>query len=205
MKPSQDDIIPLAAGESPPLPGAVKVRGPILPARAGRLSARSKARKAALDVLYEAELRSREPVEVMRDQLAAGELVRDFTQQIIVGIKEHHVDIDQRIAESASSDWTLERMPAIDRNLARIAMWELDYTQVGIDAAISEAVLLANQLSTDSSVAFLNGLLARAAQTRPQADGPVESTAMAPSVLPGEAETVNPEVVNPERSSDEQA
>ena len=97
----------------------------------------------------------------------AGREVRELTTRIVLGVAEHQMEIDQRIAESTSSNWPLERMPAVDRNLARIAVFELDYSDVPAPAVISEAVRLAGDLSTDDSPTFLNGLLSKALAAKP--------------------------------------
>lgn len=153
--------IPLALGERPPLPGAVKVSTVVTP----KISrTQTKARKSALDILYEAEQRGIDPVDVLAERREQ-EKIREFTFEIITGVAEHRSEIDQRIAECAR-EWTLERLASVDRNLARIAIWELDYTKTPDQAAISEALELADLLSTDESVAFLNGLLGRAAETK---------------------------------------
>jgi N utilization substance protein B len=153
--------IPLATGEHPPLPGAVKLK--VLNDGAGfHHSARTKARKAALDLLYEAESRDLDPMTLLAERE-----VREFTAEIVQGVAVNLAQIDQRITESAHQDWTLDRMPALDRNLARIAIWELDHTDTSAQAVISEALNLADEYSTDNSVAFLNGLLAQAALTHP--------------------------------------
>ena len=93
--------------------------------------------------------------------------MRELTTRIVLGVAEHQQEIDQRIAESTSSTWPLERMPAVDRNLARIAVYELDYSDVPAPAVISEAVRLAGDLSTDDSPTFLNGLLSKALAAKP--------------------------------------
>ena len=131
-------------------------------------STQTKARKAALDVLYQAELRGAPLSETFAEQRTiAGNPVRELTTRIVLGIAEHQSEIDQRIAESTTPAWPLERMPAVDRNLARIAVFELDYSDVPPGAVISEAVRLAGDLSTDDSPAFLNGLLSKALAAKP--------------------------------------
>ena len=131
-------------------------------------SSQTKARKAALDILYQAELRGDSVAETFAEQRSlAGREVRELTTRIVLGVAEHQMEIDQRIAESTSSNWPLERMPAVDRNLARIAVFELDYSDVPAPAVISEAVRLAGDLSTDDSPTFLNGLLSKALAAKP--------------------------------------
>ena len=130
-------------------------------------STRSKARKRALDILFEAELRGTDPLTTLRDRSdAADPPVREFTADLVRGVVDHELAIDQRIAECLSSEWTLERMPRVDRVAARIAVFELDHTTIAAEVAVSEAVALAQDLSTDDSPAFLNGLLRKVAGTR---------------------------------------
>ena len=86
---------------------------------------------------------------------------------LVLGVRDDAAEIDRRINQAATADWPIERMPRIDRNLARIAIYEIDHTTIDARAAISEALELADALSTDESVAFLNGLLGRAVRTRP--------------------------------------
>jgi N utilization substance protein B len=156
--------IPLRSGEHPPVPGAIKVQV-IDDGSPHHHSARTKARKAALDLLYAAESRQTDPLILLHEAELAGP-VRDFTVEIVQGVVADELNLDQRIAESVIQDWTLERMPSLDRNIARIAIWELDHTDVNPQVAISEALSLAEEYSTDSSPAFLNGLLAKAVELR---------------------------------------
>jgi transcription antitermination protein NusB len=132
------------------------------------MPARRKARKRALDVLYEADLRN-EPIKtVLASALARieppppGHL--PYAISIVEGVDTPPDRTDELIASYAEG-WTLDRMPVIDRNLARIAVYELLYVDEIDDAvAITEAVELAKQLSTDDSPRFLNGVLARIAE-----------------------------------------
>lgn len=165
MTEDDEPVIPLAPGEHPPVPGAVKVASTD---HAGvRHSTRTKTRKQALDVLFQAELRDESVDAVLERRAEQGEPdVREFAAAILHGYWDHAGQIDQRIAECMSGDWTLERMPRVDRNLARITVWELDHTDIAARIAISEALLLADELSGEESVGFLNGMLNRAAATR---------------------------------------
>ena len=132
------------------------------------MPARSKARKRALDLLYEAELRG-EPVLALLDQRTADASppVGPYTVQLVRGVQEHHERIDELLAAHAEG-WTLDRMPAVDRNILRIGVYELLWADDVPDAvAISEAVQLARSLSTDASPAFVNGLLARLLDLKP--------------------------------------
>lgn len=149
--------------DTPPVPGAVKISSEDMADR--RQSTRTKARKSALDVLYAAEQRGIDPKDVM-DEMAVNfpDRVRDFTREVVNGVSEHLWQIDRRITACASGGWNVERMTLIDRNLARIAVWEMDYTETNPAIIISEAVELADEFSTDSSMKFLNGLLSNAAR-----------------------------------------
>jgi len=132
------------------------------------MPARSKARKRALDLLYEAELRG-EPVLELLDQRAAeaSPPVVPYAAQLVRGVQEHRERIDELVAAHAE-DWTLDRMPAVDRNILRIGVYELLWADdVPDGVAISEAVQLARSLSTDASPAFVNGLLARLLELKP--------------------------------------
>jgi transcription antitermination protein NusB len=132
------------------------------------MPARSKARKRALDLLYEAELRG-EPVLELLDQRAAeaSPPVVPYAAQLVRGVQEHRERIDELLAAHAE-DWTLDRMPAVDRNILRIGAYELLWADdVPDGVAISEAVQLARSLSTDASPAFVNGLLARLLEIKP--------------------------------------
>ncbi|WP_320068067.1 transcription antitermination factor NusB [Micromonospora sp. RTGN7] len=132
------------------------------------MPARRKARKRALDVLYESDLRDRPPVEVLVGYLERIEKPHPehlgYAVGLIEGVAAHLDRIDELIASYAEG-WTLDRMPVVDRNLARIAVYELLYVDELDDAvAISEAVELARQMSTDDSPRFLNGVLGRIAE-----------------------------------------
>ena len=153
------------AGEHPPVPGAIKISSVDMSIK--RHSARTKARKAALDILFEADLRGGDSWSRLARRLAEPTLgVRELTRELVLGVCDNAAQIDARIGAAGSSDWPVQRMPLVDRNLARIAVYELDHTPIDTRAAISEALELADELSTDESVAFLNGLLGQVARTR---------------------------------------
>ena len=126
------------------------------------MSARSKARKRALDILFEADLRGLPVLELLIERQSLGEQpVPEYAAELVRGVAAHAAEIDGLLAENAV-DWTLERMPAVDRNVLRLGVYELVWADdVPDGVAISEAVLLAQDLSTDASPAFVNGLLAR--------------------------------------------
>ena len=130
--------------------------------------AQTKARKAALDILFMAEQRDASISETFAEQRSlGGGIVRELTTQIVLGVAENQHDIDARIEDSAADGWRLERMPAVDRNIARVAVFELYYTDTPPVAVIAEAVRLASDLSTDDSPTFLNGLLSKALAAKP--------------------------------------
>jgi N utilization substance protein B len=126
------------------------------------MSARSKARKRALDILFESEQRGIDAVELLGQRLtAAAPPVNEHTVSLVQGVAEHRARIDE-ILTTYAEGWSLERMPAVDRNLLRIGSFELLWAQDVPDAvAINEAVTLAHELSTDESPRFVNGLLGR--------------------------------------------
>ncbi len=132
------------------------------------MAARSKARKRALDVLFEAEIRGEPVLDLLavRTQEASPP-VPPYAAELIRGVAEHHEQIDQ-LLEAHAQGWALSRMPAVDRNILRIGVQELLWNDDVPDAvAISEAVTLAGELSTDGSSAFVNGLLARLLELKP--------------------------------------
>ena len=132
------------------------------------MPARSKARKRALDVLFEAELRGLPVLDVLAER-AADEIppLPAYAADLVRGVHAHQQRIDELLATYAQG-WTLERMPTVDRNLLRIGAFELLWADDIPDAvAISEAVRLARELSTEGSPAFENGLLARLLGLKP--------------------------------------
>jgi N utilization substance protein B len=132
------------------------------------MSARSKARKRALDVLFESEVRGLPVGGTLADRVADNDPpVNEFTVSLVEGVAKHIEQIDD-LLETHSVGWTLDRMPAVDRNILRIGTYELLYDdQVPDVVAVSEAVALARDLSTDESPTFVNGLLARLLQLKP--------------------------------------
>jgi transcription antitermination protein NusB len=132
-----------------------------------QMTARRRARKRALDVLYEADLRGLPIEEVLPAYVARLPEPRPehlgYAVSLVEGVAAHAERIDELIASYAEG-WTLERMPPVDRNLARIAVYELLWVdEIDTAVAITEAVELARQLSTDDSPRFLNGVLGRIA------------------------------------------
>jgi transcription antitermination protein NusB len=132
------------------------------------MAARSKARKRALDILFEAEARGEPVLALLAERAAAADPpVSEYAADLVRGVHEHAAQIDDLLAKNSAS-WPLERMPAVDRNVLRIGTYELLWRDQVPDAvAISEAVALAGDLSTDDSPAFVNGLLGRLLQLKP--------------------------------------
>jgi transcription antitermination protein NusB len=125
------------------------------------VAARSKARKRALDILFASELRSEDPVVALERAIEAGEgPTNDYTTTLVRGVVEHRERIDE-VLTTYSKGWTLGRMPAVDRNVLRIGVYELLWgdDDVPDSVAVSEALHLVQDLSTDDSPAFVNGLL----------------------------------------------
>ena len=123
-------------------------------------STRSKARKRALDILFEAELRGTDPLATLDERAEdATPPVRDFTRELVEGVTAHATEIDHRIIAALTPGWTLPRLPRVDRNVIRIAVYEIDHSPIADAVAVSEAVRLVAELSTDDSPAFVNGVL----------------------------------------------
>ena len=122
-------------------------------------SARSKARSRALTVLYESEVRGLALDGTLQQRLDDQDPpVADYTVELVRGVVEHQAAIDE-LLERYSRDWSLSRMPAVDRNALRLAVYEMRHTDVPDEVAIDEAVDLVTELSTDDSPAFVNGVL----------------------------------------------
>jgi N utilization substance protein B len=133
---------------------------------------RRAARKRALDVLYEADLKGRPVPVVLAAHLDpdAPDPLQDFTVELVRGVHRHRDELDELITANAR-DWKLSRMPVVDRNLLRIGLYEILHDPaVPVAVAINEAVDLAKELSTEDSGRFVNGLLARVARQQAPAE-----------------------------------
>ena len=132
------------------------------------MAARSKARKRALDVLFECELRGLPLGQTLDGRVIAGEPpVNEYTVRLIRGIAEHQSRIDELLAAYAQG-WSLDRMPTVDRNALRIGVFEILYVDGVPDAvAVSEAMNLVRDLSTDESPGFVNGVLGNIVRNKP--------------------------------------
>lgn len=151
-------------------------------------ASRRQARERALSLLYEAETKGVTPAEVVADLPVAP---APFASQLVLGVGEHRAEVDGWIVRFAR-DWALERMPALDRALLRMGVYELAHRpDVPTGAVISEAVELAQRYSTDDSSRFVNGVLAAiAAELRPGSKG--EAAAVAVPAPPEPPEPAGP-------------
>jgi N utilization substance protein B len=138
------------------------------------MAARSKARKRAVDLLYEADMRDTDAISLLAGRLATAEPpLNDYTVELVEGVVTHRVRIDEILADY-SEGWTIERMPGVDRAVLRLGIFELLWrTDVPSAVAIDEAVELAKTLSTDESPRFVNGVLARVLRDGPKLESAV--------------------------------
>jgi N utilization substance protein B len=132
-----------------------------------RTSARHKARKHALDILFESDIRGTDPLVTLEERATLDVTVRELTSDIVKGVRENWGHINDAVSARLADGWTLDRMPRVDRVIARIAAYELMYTSTEPNVVVSEAVTLASELSTDESPAFLNAVLSGLANPQP--------------------------------------
>lgn len=132
------------------------------------MSSRSKARKAALDLLYESDIRKGSATELLSKRVTEMEYeAREFTKELIDGIELNKRKIDELIATYAHG-WDMDRMPVLDRNILRLAIFELLWSQSVPEAvAISEALELAANFSTEDSSKYINGVLGKVLEIKP--------------------------------------
>jgi len=132
------------------------------------VAARTKARKRALDALFEADLRGTDAVATVAERSGQAQMpYNEYAFSLVEGVTAHRERIDELLSTYAEG-WTLDRMPAVDRAVLRLGTYELLWLdEVPDGVAISEAVELARELSTDASAGFVNGLLARLAELKP--------------------------------------
>ena len=146
---------------------------------AGKTQSRHAGRKRALDILYEADLVDRSIGETLVKHLDdPEEPPGDFAVALVRGVHRHRADLDDLIT-THSREWKLSRMPVVDRNVLRLALFEILHTDVPAAVAIDEAVELAKELSTSDSPRFINGVLAKIA-ANPPAPPSASPTAPAP-------------------------
>ncbi len=157
-----------------------------------KLGARHKARKRAVDFLFEAEARDADPVDLAQDriELARGDdsiaPVSEYTQTLLVGVAKNLDRLDSVISDHLH-DWTIDRLPAVDRAILRVAVWELFHAvDVPPVVAVDEAVELAKQLSTDDSPSFVNGVLGQIVLVAPQVRAAAAAVSSRPDSAPVE-------------------
>jgi N utilization substance protein B len=138
------------------------------------MASRREARRQAIDVLFQADVTERDPRAVLAEWLEAGERLSGFARELVEGVAASRVEIDELLASHAEH-WTVERMATLDRNILRVACFELLYRpDVPPGVAVNEAVEAAKELSTEESGRFVNGLLGTIAglRSRPESPGP---------------------------------
>jgi N utilization substance protein B len=123
---------------------------------------RRAARRTAIDILYQADVTGAAPTDVIRQWGEAGRTIRPYTDEVVEGVESSLAAIDAALEEH-SEDWPVHRMAVVDRTILRVACWELS-SGVPVAVAVDEAVEAANELSTDDSGRFINGLLGRIAR-----------------------------------------
>ena len=135
------------------------------------MSSRTKARKRAVDALYAAELRdvmATDLLEATKEQVSDRQNqdeIFDFANQLVTGVLANQIEIDEILA-GVAQNWTIDRMPALDKAILRVGIYEIAYSDTPSEVAISEAVDLAQELSTEDSPVFINGVLATVSATR---------------------------------------
>ncbi|CAB4565934.1 MAG: transcription antitermination factor NusB [Actinobacteria bacterium] len=135
------------------------------------MSARSKARKQALDLLYESDIRGNDALQILEsrdvpDEGPDARPIREFTRELIMGTVENRRKIDELIMTYAQG-WDMDRLPAVDRNILRLGIFEILWsTNVPVSVAIDEALNLARELSSDESSKYIHGVLGRIASLK---------------------------------------
>lgn len=131
------------------------------------MSARHKARKRALDFLFEGDIRKLDPYELFSNREKSDIAEQEYAGEILQGVAAHKEKIDELIISYAEG-WDLDRMPAVDRNILRVALYEMFWSaSVPSDVVISEALLLSDENSTSESTKYINGVLSRILALKP--------------------------------------
>ena len=131
------------------------------------MSARRKARKRALDFLYEADIRNGNAIDLLGTRGESDLSQSDYVMELLVGVSNNKEKIDELITTYAQG-WDMDRMPAIDRNILRIALFEILFkNDLDDQIAASEAVEIASELSTEDSAKYINGVLGRIIVLKP--------------------------------------
>lgn len=140
-----------------------------------KLGARHKARRRAVDLLFEAEARDIDPADLLSERVSLSVReesvapINPYTRVLVEGVADDLDRVDGTIESYLSQDWTLPRLPAVDRAILRVAVWELFHANdVPPVVAVDEAVELAKELSTDDSPSFINGVLGQVVGVAPQ-------------------------------------
>jgi N utilization substance protein B len=132
------------------------------------VTSRREARRLALDILFQADVTHAEGPAVLVEWEAAGREIPPYARELVEGVDDRLPELDLVIGSYAEG-WAVERMPALDRTILRIATYELTFAGVPVGAAIDEAVRAAKELSTEDSGRFVNGVLGKIARTAPTA------------------------------------
>lgn len=135
------------------------------------MTSRRQARRRAIDVLFQADVTHSDGPSVLAEWEAAGREISPYARELVEGVAANQGDLDQTIGSHAEG-WTVERMPALDRTILRVATYELTLGGVPVGAAIDEAVRAAKELSTEDSGRFVNGVLGEIA--RAPTAGPID-------------------------------
>ena len=132
------------------------------------MSNRSKARKAALDLLYESDIRRSSAADLLSKRVTEMEYeAREFTKELIDGIELNKRKIDELIS-TYTQGWDMDRMPVLDRNILRLSIFEVLWSKSVPEAvAISEALELATNFSTEDSTKYINGVLSKVLEIKP--------------------------------------
>jgi N utilization substance protein B len=169
-----------------------------------RHGARYRARRRAADIMYEAENRDMDPVDIVEDRIKLAREdehgvapIADYTKVLVTGVAEELDTIDSTIERYLAEDWELYRIPAVDRAIMRVAVWELLYNSDEIDlaTAVSEGVELASEYSTDAAAPYINAVLDDVAHSRSE-DNPMnveaEAEELAEADEPADADELDP-------------
>lgn len=128
------------------------------------MTSRREARRQAIDVLYQADVTEKDPRIVLAEWRSAGRAIDPFAEELVHGVVANRAEIDS-ILLSHVENWSLERMATLDRNILRVAVYELVHRpETPSSVAISEAVEIAKRLSTEDSARFVNGILGKFAR-----------------------------------------
>lgn len=164
-----------------------------------RLGARHRARRRAVDLLFEAEARGWDPVDLIAERVDLARSddtippVADYTSTLVRGVTDKRTHLDDVIA-SHLVEWTLDRLPAVDRAVLRVATWELLYAaDVPPVVAVDEAVELAKELSTDESPSFVNGVLGQIVHVAPRIRSAIGAVPAVAAPVEGTEPSTQPE------------